>query len=156
MPPALPSQHKPEDPRTAAPADHQCRDTPRLMPDPGARHGPDIAGRLQQAGFYRREPIQRALATYDLGSLFWQARQALELTQVQLGEVLGLDQKRISQIERGQRQLTGSIQTLARVTTRLGIPPALLGLCCCPDPTAKAAQPPAEGEVSAANPDHGE
>lgn len=155
MPPAQPSRRKPENPHDAAPADHQCRDAPRSMPDPSSRRPPDIAGRLREAGFYRREPIQRALTSYDLGSLFWEARHALELTQAQLGEVLGLDQKRIPQIERGQRRLTGSIQTLARIATRLGIHPTLLGLCCCADPAGMAAQPaaPTEGEVSAADPD---
>lgn len=58
--------------------------------------------------------------------LFRAVRRTAELTQVELGEVLELNQDRISRIERGERALK-DIETIARVATRLGIPTMLLG-----------------------------
>jgi transcriptional regulator with XRE-family HTH domain len=110
--------------------------------DPCARRPPDIAERLRGAGFFTREPIQRALAVYDFGYLFRAVRRTLGLTQVELGEVLELDQDRISRIERGERQLK-DIETIARIATRLGIPPTLLGFSA--EPTSAAAQSAAPG-----------
>ncbi len=49
-------------------------------------------------------------------------RRAAGLTQQQLGELLELDQDRISRIERGQRPL----RDIASVASGLGIPAALL------------------------------
>jgi DNA-binding XRE family transcriptional regulator len=98
---------------------------------------PDIAERLREAGFFTQEPIRRALAAYDFGYLFRAVRRTAGLTQVELGELLELDQDRISRIERGQRQLK-DIETIARIATRLGIPPMLLGFSA--DTTSVAAQ----------------
>ncbi len=81
---------------------------------------------LLDAGFFTREPVRRALARYDFGYVFRAVRRATELTQQQLGELLELDQDRISRIERGQRPLR-DIAIIARVATRLGIPAVLLG-----------------------------
>lgn len=86
----------------------------------------DIAGLLREAGFFTREPVRRALAGCDFGYLFRAVRRIAGLTQQELGDVLGLDQDRISRIERGERQLR-DIVTIARVASRLGIAPVLLG-----------------------------
>jgi transcriptional regulator with XRE-family HTH domain len=104
--------------------------------DPCARR-PDIAEQLRETGFFTREPIRRALAAYDFGYLFRAVRRTAGLTQVELGEVLELDQDRISRIERGERQLK-DIETIARIASRLGIPPILLGFST--DPTSVTAQ----------------
>lgn len=66
------------------------------------------------------------LAAYDFGYLFRAVRRTAGLTQVELGEVLGMEQDRISRVERGERGLR-DIETIARTATRLGIPPKLLG-----------------------------
>ncbi len=81
---------------------------------------------LLDAGFFTREPVRRALAGYDFGYVFRAVRRAAGLTQQQLGDLLELEQDRISRIERGQRQLR-DVAIIARVASRLGIPPALLG-----------------------------
>ncbi len=93
--------------------------------DPCARH-PEVVEQLRDAGLFTREPVQRALAVYDFGYLFRAVRRTAELTQVELGELLDLDQDRISRIERGQRHLR-DIEITVRVATRLGIPAVLLG-----------------------------
>lgn len=94
--------------------------------DPCARRPSDIAERLREARFFTREPIRRALAAYDFGYLFRAVRRTAELTQVEFGEVLELDQDRISRIERGERQLK-DFETIVRVASLLGIPLMLLG-----------------------------
>lgn len=95
--------------------------------DPCARRpSPDIAERLREEGFFTREPIRRALAAYDFGYLFRAVRRTAELTQVELGELLELDQDRISRIERGERQLK-DFETIVRIASQLGIPLLLLG-----------------------------
>jgi transcriptional regulator with XRE-family HTH domain/tetratricopeptide (TPR) repeat protein len=100
--------------------------------DPCSRRPLDVAARLREAGFFTREPIRRALAALDFGYLFRAVRRAAGLTQVELGEVLELDQDRISRIERGERQLK-DFEIIARIASRLGIPPVLLGFSA--DPT---------------------
>lgn len=107
------------------------------MCDPCARRPLDIAERLREDGFFTREPIRRALAAYDFGYLFRAVRRTTGLTQVELGEVLELDQDRISRIERGERQLK-DFETIARIASRLGIPLMLLGFSV--DTTGVAAQ----------------
>jgi len=92
---------------------------------------PSSSGPLLEAEFFTREPIRRALASYDFGYVFRAVRRAAELTQQQLGDLLDLDQDRISRIERGERQLR-DIALVARVASQLGISPQLLGF----DPNA--------------------
>lgn len=99
--------------------------------DPCSQHL-DVAEVLREAGLFTREPVRRALAAYDFGYLFRAVRRAVELTQVELGEVLGIEQDRISRFERGEYRLR-DIETVARIATRLGIPPMLLGFDA--DPT---------------------
>ncbi|MDQ2883872.1 MAG: helix-turn-helix transcriptional regulator [Actinomycetota bacterium] len=63
---------------------------------------------------------------YDFAYLFRAVRRSTELTQQELGEMLQLDQDRISRIERGERRLR-DIAIIARIASQLGVPPALLG-----------------------------
>ncbi len=93
--------------------------------DPCSRR-PDVAERLREARFFSRDAVQRALAAYDFGYLFRSVRRTAGLTQVELGEVLEMGQDRISRIERGEHRLR-DIETIARIATRLGISPTLLG-----------------------------
>lgn len=101
------------------------RGRPGTRCDPCSRC-PDIAEQLRETGFFSRDAVQRALAAYDFGYLFRAARRTAGLTQVELGEVLEVEQDRISRIERGERKLR-DIEAIARIATRLGIPPMLLG-----------------------------
>src|SRR5262249_35919927 len=81
---------------------------------------------LLGAEFFTRELVRRAIAGYDFGYLFRAVRRHAGLTQQQLGTLLELGQDRVSRIERGERRLR-DISIIARVTSRLAIPPALLG-----------------------------
>lgn len=94
--------------------------------------------------FFVREPVRRALAGYDFGYLFRAVRRHVGLTQQELGNVLELDQDRISRIERGERRLR-DISIIARVASRLGIPPGLLGF----DPGTVSVEWPDVGETRA-------
>ena len=93
--------------------------------DPCRRAGPD-ARRDLPAGFYVQEPLATALAEYDFRSAFRRIRMATGWSQQALAEVAGLDQSRISAIERGVRSMR-DVALVAQVATRLGIPPVLLG-----------------------------
>lgn len=81
---------------------------------------------LLETVFFIREPVRSALAGYDFGYVFRAVRRATGLTQQELGDLLDLDQDRISRIERGERRLR-DIVVVARISSRLGIPPELLG-----------------------------
>ncbi len=67
-----------------------------------------------------------ALADYDFGFVFRRVRAVTGWSQQALGELVGLDQTRISEIERGVRRLR-DVALVARVATGLRIPPVLLG-----------------------------
>jgi transcriptional regulator with XRE-family HTH domain len=56
-------------------------------------------------GFYFQDRIVAALADYDFGTLFRAVRMATGWSQQTLGELVGLDQHRISAIERDVRRL---------------------------------------------------
>jgi transcriptional regulator with XRE-family HTH domain len=94
--------------------------------------------------FFVREPVRRALAGYDFGYLFRAVRRHVGLTQQELGNLLELDQDRISRVERGERRLR-DISIIARVASRLGIPPVLLGF----DPGTVSVEWPDVGETRA-------
>lgn len=96
--------------------------------EPCARR-PGRCDPLLESDFFTREPVRRALAGYDFGYVFRAVRRAAGLTQQELGDLLDLDQDRISRIERGERSLR-DILIVARVASRLGIPPELLGFVC--------------------------
>jgi hypothetical protein len=88
------------------------------------RTSPSSSGPLLEAEFFTREPVRRALAGYDFGSVFRTVRRAAGLAQEELGDWLGLD--RISRIERGRWRLC-DIALIGGVASMLGIPPVLLG-----------------------------
>ncbi len=67
-----------------------------------------------------------ALAAYDFAVVFRRVRAVTGWSQQTLGELVGLDQTRISEIERGKRRLR-DVALVARVATGLRIPPVLLG-----------------------------
>lgn len=102
------------------------------------------SGPLLEAEFFTHEPIRRALAGYDFAYLFRAVRRSTELTQQELGEMLQLDQDRISRIERGERRLR-DIAIIARIASRLGVPPALLGF----DPGAVSVEGAGADEIRA-------
>ncbi|MGH3778052.1 MAG: helix-turn-helix domain-containing protein [Pseudonocardiaceae bacterium] len=93
--------------------------------DPCRRVGPDPRRELP-AGFYFQDPIVAALAAYDFGLVFRRVRAITGWSQQTLGDLVGLDQTRISEIERGQRRLR-DVALVARVATGLCMPPVLLG-----------------------------
>ncbi|MGH9057891.1 MAG: helix-turn-helix domain-containing protein [Acidimicrobiales bacterium] len=79
------------------------------------------------AGWFGACPQMRdALAGYDFGTAFRMIRAETGLSQQKLGELIGFEQRRVSEIERGLRNLR-DIRLVAQVTTRLGIPPVMLG-----------------------------
>lgn len=77
-------------------------------------------------GFYEDTDLRAALARYDFGTVFARVRAHTGLSQLQLANLLGLSQSRISAIERGERRLT-HVKLAARVATLLRIPPSFLG-----------------------------
>lgn len=76
--------------------------------------------------FYEQPEIREALADYDFGTVFAAVREYTGLSQTQLGMLVDLGQPRVSAIERGERRI-GHVKVVARVASRLGIPPHLLG-----------------------------
>ncbi len=93
--------------------------------DPCRRAGPDPRRDLP-AGFYFQDPVAAALGDYDFRTVFRRIRMATSWPQQTLAEVTGLEQSRISAIERGVRPLR-DVAVVAQVATRLGIPAILLG-----------------------------
>ncbi|MGH3898546.1 MAG: helix-turn-helix domain-containing protein [Pseudonocardiaceae bacterium] len=103
------------------------RGAPQGQPwcDPCRRAGPDPRRELP-AGFYFQDSMAAALMGYDFGTVFRRIRMATGWSQQPLAEVVGLDQARISAIERGVRRLR-DVALVAQVATALWIPPNLLG-----------------------------
>lgn len=93
--------------------------------DPCHRAGPDPRRELP-AGFYLQDPILAALADYDFGTVFRTVRAHTGWSQQTLGNLVGLDQTRVSAIERGVCRLR-DVALVARAATGLWIPSALLG-----------------------------
>jgi len=77
--------------------------------------------------FWASSATRRALATRDLGQILSAYRSIHGITQHQLGELLGLDQSYVCRIENGRRIIRDA-PTLRRITTRLGLPPRVVGL----------------------------
>ncbi|MGH3913805.1 MAG: helix-turn-helix domain-containing protein [Pseudonocardiaceae bacterium] len=98
---------------------------------PGTRCGPCRTigldpHRALPPGFYLQDRIVAALAGYDFGTLFREVRAHTGWSQQTLGNLFGLDQSRISAIERGASWLC-DVRLVARIATVLGIPAELLG-----------------------------
>ncbi len=93
--------------------------------DPCRRAGPDPRRELP-AGFYLQDPITAALIGYDFGTVFRRVRARTGWSQQTLADLVGLDQTRISAIERGVRRLR-DVALVAQIATGLCIPPVLLG-----------------------------
>ncbi|MGH3929378.1 MAG: helix-turn-helix domain-containing protein, partial [Pseudonocardiaceae bacterium] len=92
---------------------------------PCRKAGPDPRRDLPP-GFYLQDRIVAALAGYDFGTLFRAIRAHTGWSQQTLGNLLDLDQSRISAIERGATWLC-HVRIVARIATVLGIPAELLG-----------------------------
>jgi transcriptional regulator with XRE-family HTH domain len=67
-----------------------------------------------------------ALADYDFGTVFRAVRMVSNWSRQTLGELVGLDQHRVSAIERNVRRLR-DVALVARAATGLCIPATLLG-----------------------------
>ncbi|MGH3767589.1 MAG: helix-turn-helix domain-containing protein [Pseudonocardiaceae bacterium] len=93
--------------------------------DPCHRAGPDPRRELPP-GFFFQDPIAAALANYDFGTVFRTVRERTGWSQQTLGNLVGLDQTRISAIERRICRLR-DVGLVARVATGLWIPSILLG-----------------------------
>jgi transcriptional regulator with XRE-family HTH domain len=93
--------------------------------DPCRRAGPDPRRELP-AGFYFQDSVAAAVIDYDFGAVFRRVRAHTGWSQQALADLVGLDQTRISAIERGVRRLR-DVALVAQVATALGIPPVLLG-----------------------------
>src|SRR6266568_7249142 len=99
-----------------------------------ASHGTLCASCMRSVGlahpispeFYDQPHVRKALAGYDFGTVFTAIREHAGLSQTQLGALLDLGQPRVSAVERGERRI-GHVKVVARVASRLGIPPQLLG-----------------------------
>lgn len=77
-------------------------------------------------GFYETPVLTAALGAGDFGPVFGAVRAELGWTQEELGEFVGLDRARVSDIERGVRLLR-DVRNAGRVSTRLEIPAGKLG-----------------------------
>ncbi|MGH3935754.1 MAG: helix-turn-helix domain-containing protein [Pseudonocardiaceae bacterium] len=93
--------------------------------DPCRQAGPDPRRELPP-GFYFQDAIVAALANYDFGVVFRRVRAHTGWSQQTLANLVGLDQTRISAIERGVGRLR-DVALVAQVATRLWIPSVLLG-----------------------------
>jgi transcriptional regulator with XRE-family HTH domain len=68
--------------------------------------------------------LTTAIADADWGAVFCTYRQLTGLSQMKLGERVGLVQPDVSDIERGRRRVT-SVEVQQRIVSGLGIPPEL-------------------------------
>lgn len=91
--------------------------------DPCLRKGPRFA---LPPGFYDAQPVAAALAVYDFGTVFLAIRAEQRWSQERLGEFVGIDQARISEIERGVRQLR-DVRLVAKLAAKCAIPAVKLG-----------------------------
>lgn len=68
--------------------------------------------------------LAAAVVAEDWGAVFRTYRQFTRVSQTKLGELVGLAQPDVSDIERGRRQVT-SLEVRQRIVSGLGIPPEL-------------------------------
>ncbi|MGQ0776776.1 MAG: helix-turn-helix domain-containing protein [Pseudonocardiales bacterium] len=93
--------------------------------DPCQHGGPDPR-QVLPADFYDQARIVAPLGAYDFGVFFRWLRTQADWSQQTLGTVVDMHQAQISAIERGAHRLR-DIETVARIVTRLVIPPVRLG-----------------------------
>ncbi|MFN2496489.1 MAG: helix-turn-helix domain-containing protein [Pseudonocardiaceae bacterium] len=77
-------------------------------------------------GFYATPPLDIALADSDFGPVFLAIRAEQHWTQRALGEFLDLEQKVISEVERGNRTLC-DVRVVVRIANKLTIPAVKFG-----------------------------
>ncbi|MGH4008135.1 MAG: helix-turn-helix domain-containing protein [Pseudonocardiaceae bacterium] len=118
----------------------QARPRGEAWCDPCRRAGPDPRRDLPP-GFYFQDPIAAALADYDFGAVFRKVRGYTGWSQQTLANLVGLDQSRISAIERRVARLR-DVALVAQVANALWIPSMLLGFG---DPGATVGQARVDG-----------
>lgn len=81
---------------------------------------------IGKVGTPERDKYEQELAeeiqTYHLGEAIKEARLSMNLTQEQLGEMVGVQKSQISRLEKGRRV---SIASMARLFKAMGIPLSL-------------------------------
>ncbi|MBB5907208.1 transcriptional regulator with XRE-family HTH domain [Actinoalloteichus hymeniacidonis] len=83
-------------------------------------------------GFFDDPGMRTALAHYDFGAVFLAVRSHTGMSQLELADLLGLSQSRVSAVERGERRLT-HVKLAARMATALRIPAQRFGFPSRPD-----------------------
>ncbi|HET9141217.1 helix-turn-helix domain-containing protein [Actinophytocola sp.] len=120
-------------------AGHRCRACgcalrrghPGVLCDPCARAARSYGQCPVPDGFYDTPALRAALATYDFGPVFRAVRLQAALSQEELGLMVGLNQSRVSAVERGEHRLR-DVAVISRVAAALGIPAPLLGFPTSP------------------------
>ncbi|EFL33231.1 helix-turn-helix domain-containing protein [Streptomyces viridochromogenes DSM 40736] len=77
-----------------------------------------------RTGLWSHPVLASAVTDEDWGQVFRTYRKLTGLSQTKLGELVGLVQPDVSDIERGRRRVT-SLEVRGRIATGLGIPPFL-------------------------------
>jgi transcriptional regulator with XRE-family HTH domain len=77
-------------------------------------------------GFYDTAPLSAALAVSDVGPVFAAVRAEQDWTQRRLGEVVELEEKAVSEIERGRRFIY-DVRVISRIANALTIPAGKFG-----------------------------
>ncbi len=111
-----------QDPRSCGEAEELAQHG-QLAPAGGGQHREE---RLDVVRVDFQDPIVAALADYDFRVVFGRVRAHTGWSQQTLANLVGLDQARISAIERGASRLR-DVALVAQVATALWIPPVLLG-----------------------------
>lgn len=107
----------------------QCGAQLRQGRRPGSRCDPCLRKGLQLGlppSFYDKPKLEEALADSDFGPVFLAIRIEKRWTQRTLGEYLDLEQKVVSEIERGARSMR-DVRVVARIATKCAIPARKLG-----------------------------
>ena len=74
-----------------------------------------------EKGTPRRDAMDAELQSYLIGEAIKQARKEKNLTQEQLGELMGVQRAQVSRIERGHNLTVG---TIVRAFKAMGVPAA--------------------------------
>jgi transcriptional regulator with XRE-family HTH domain len=71
--------------------------------------------------FYNDPAMRNALQSFDMGTVIHKVRVHMGLSQEAFGQLIGLTQARVSELEAGESRIR-NVTVVARVATRLGIP----------------------------------